>query len=491
MNSDCLLYHQNANKMNEPTFQKILAELKSELTGQKFGKIFPLSRNRLAIDFRLPDSKYLLISIEPNSPRIYLIRRRFKDLEAESRSPNSFVQYLRTRLSNGNLDEIDKYPNERILRFTFSSRNDVGQIDIYHMIGQFTGRSANIFLLDDRQYILDSWRENSGDGQEVNSKFLPPARKNAALRSGDPEVFQTGKFGSLSEALDQFYLERETETNFQNKAKKARDEVGKALGQRKRLQKNLLKDLENHGNPETWKRFGDLLLANIATAKRTGGFVAVVDYFDGEAPIIEIEVEENDSISQAAEKFFKKYTKARNARRQLADRLEAVDCEIAELESQKAKIERAVQEKDENFLESFSGEVEKPIRDRQKRTENFTGARRFTSSDGVEILVGRRAKDNDFLTFRIAKSLDYWFHAADYPGSHVVVRNPNKSEIPQTTLLEAAQIAAFFSQAKSEAKVAVHYTQKKFVNKPKGAIPGLVSLASFKTILVEPKIIPD
>jgi predicted ribosome quality control (RQC) complex YloA/Tae2 family protein len=70
----------------------------------------------------------------------------------------------------------------------------------------------------------------------------------------------------------------------------------------------------------------------------------------------------------------------------------------------------------------------------------------------------------------------------------VIVRNPDRREIPPTTLIEAAQIAAFYSQAKSQPKAAVHYTQKKFVNKPKGASPGLVSLASFKTILVEPKI---
>ncbi|MCA1607996.1 MAG: NFACT RNA binding domain-containing protein, partial [Acidobacteria bacterium] len=118
------------------------------------------------------------------------------------------------------------------------------------------------------------------------------------------------------------------------------------------------------------------------------------------------------------------------------------------------------------------------------------GVRQFTSSDGFEILVGKKAKDNDYLTFRMAKSLDTWMHAADYPGSHVVVRNPNRREIPQKTLLEAAQLAAFYSQARRHPKAAVHYTQKKFVNKPRGAAPGLVSLASFKTILVEPKV-PD
>jgi predicted ribosome quality control (RQC) complex YloA/Tae2 family protein len=90
----------------------------------------------------------------------------------------------------------------------------------------------------------------------------------------------------------------------------------------------------------------------------------------------------------------------------------------------------------------------------------------------------------------VAKSSDLWLHAADYPGSHVIVKNPGRGEIPQNTLLEAAQYAAFFSRAKEQPKVAVHYTQKKFVNKPKGASAGLVSLSSFKTILVEPKISP-
>ena len=77
-------------------------------------------------------------------------------------------------------------------------------------------------------------------------------------------------------------------------------------------------------------------------------------------------------------------------------------------------------------------------------------------------------------------------HAADYPGSHVVIRNRDRKEIPPATLLAAAQLAAFYSQGKAQPKAAVHYTLKKFVNKPKGAAPGLVSLASFKTLLVEP-----
>ncbi len=479
--------------MNEPTFQKIASEIEAELIGQKFGKIFPLARHRFAFDFRLPDSKYIFISIEPTSPRIYIIKRRFKDLEKQAKNPTSFVQFLRTRLSNGILEKLEKFADERILQFTFSTRNDVGQNEVYHLIAQFTGRSANLFLLDKNEYILDSCRENSGAGQEIANKYSPPIRERENGRTGEREIFPVKDFESLSMALDSFYLEKEADISFLNKAKTARAKLKKEIDKRKKLVGNLNKDLNNHGDAETWKRFGDLLLANLVTAKREGSKIFVTDYYDETTPTVEIEIDKNDAINEAAEKFFKRYTKSRNAQLEISKRLEIAESELANLNSQKEKVETAIKEEDENFLSNFSDKTAQKTQSKtnEKKSENFSGARQFTSSEGFEILVGRRAKDNDFLTFRVAKSLDLWLHAADYPGSHVVVKNPNRQEIPPRTLLEAAQIAAFYSQAKSQSKVAVHYTQKKFVNKPKGAVPGLVSLASFKTILVEPKIFED
>ena len=101
--------------------------------------------------------------------------------------------------------------------------------------------------------------------------------------------------------------------------------------------------------------------------------------------------------------------------------------------------------------------------------------------------MGRGARENDELTFRVARSYDTWMHAADYPGSHVVVRAKGKDDsIPHRTLVEAARLAAHFSQAREDSKVAVNYAQRKFVTKPRGAAPGLVYLSSFRTLLVEP-----
>ena len=91
------------------------------------------------------------------------------------------------------------------------------------------------------------------------------------------------------------------------------------------------------------------------------------------------------------------------------------------------------------------------------------------------------------ITFKLAKPQDVWLHAADYPGSHVVIRNPSRQAVPHRTVVEAAEIAAFYSQASEQRKAAVHYTQKKFVSKPPRSKPGLVRLSEFKTVMVEPR----
>lgn len=487
--------------MNEATLETVRVELEKALAARPFGKIFQLSRLTFAIDFRLSDASYLFVSVEPVNPRVYLIKRKLRDLEKLSVNPSPFVLFVRKRLSNAVLQKITKVENERALRFELFAQDEVEGFKKYTLIVQLTGRSANIFLLDERDFILDCLRENTGDGQEIASRYQPPKRavsgqlqktnNNERRATDNGQKFPKGNFETLSEALDAHYQNLESEKQFQAKAKSAAAKIKQEITKREKLVKKLNQDLANHGDAEKWKRFGDLILANLADAARVDDKVLVVDYFDENTPTIEIEIDRNLSLTEAAEKFFKLYTKARNAKAEIAGRMQILEAELADFALRKAEIERAIAEKDERFLAEINGEKAegKPQKAKDKRDDSFKGARKFTSSDGFEILVGKASKDNDYLTFRIAKSLDFWLHASDYGGSHVVVRNPNRLEnLPPQTLLEAAEIAAFYSQGRSQVKAAVNYTQKKFVNKPKGAAAGLVSLSGFKTILVEPKI---
>jgi predicted ribosome quality control (RQC) complex YloA/Tae2 family protein len=476
--------------VNIQTLEKIRDELAARLVGQKFGKIFPVARLQLAIDFRLHDSNYLFIGVEPNAPRIYLIKRRVRDLEKLAAHSSPFVLFLRKRLANAVLQSVEQMPDERVLRFEFEARTELGETENYSLIVQLTGRSANLFLLDKNDFVLDGLRETRGGGQEIGGKYAPPIWEGEKRKRGEGENFSVGNFESLSESLDEFYLEKDAEQRFQARAKAAAAKLKQEIGKREKLVKKLEQDLANHGDAEKWKRSGDLILANLSDAVRLDGKILVIDYFDENVPTVEIEADENDSLTEAAEKLFRRYTKARNAKAEISKRLDILTSELDELNLKKARLDEAIAEKDESVIDEFTTvKIEKPSgKQKEKHADNFTGARRFTSSDGFEILVGKASKDNDFLTFRLAKAGDLWLHAADYPGSHVVIRNPSRQEIPPKTLLEAAQIAAFYSHAREQPKVAVHYTPKKFVNKPKGAVAGLVSLSSFKTILVEPKI---
>ncbi len=227
----------------------------------------------------------------------------------------------------------------------------------------------------------------------------------------------------------------------------------------------------------------------LPTLSRDGNRVILKDYYSDGAPEIEMEVDENASLQDEAARYFARYTKAKRATEEINARRTQLKETITRLEKRKAEIERIVAAGDETALDMFAGKGKPPPTGKTKRkpADKMPGVRRYRSSDGYEILVGRAAHTNDQLTFRVARPHDLWLHSADYPGSHVVVRNHARSEIPHRTIIEAAQIAAKFSQAKNDSKVTVHYAQRKFLSKPKGAAPGLVRMSSFKTINVEPK----
>jgi len=475
--------------VNLAAISAIVSELAGALNDRRFGRIFPLSKLSFAIDLRLADSNYLFVSVEPAAPRIYLIKRRLREIERASSHLSPFALLLRKHLSGAVVAAVRQVLHERVIVIDLEGVSEIGEINKYSLVAQLTGRSANLFLLDHEGRIIDRLRATLGEGQQIGDEYRPPER-GESVASRQPSDAELVGGGPISEQLDRFYLEREEKARFNSIANSARARLKQEIAKKERLIDRMKADLLEHGNAEHWKRLGDLLLANSATAKREGEKVTVTDYFSDNASELVIEIAKEDSITQAAEKFFRRYTKARNAVTEIAQRLTSTEQELETLGSRAAELEKAIDSGDEEFVKQAAGTRAEPSKARTVAPSVPAGARKFISSDGLEILVGKKAIDNDQLTFRTAKSLDLWMHAADYPGSHVVVRNPNRKEIPQKTLLEAAQLAAFYSQGKSQPKAAVHYTQKKYVNKPRGSAPGLVSLAKFKTILVEPKV-PD
>lgn len=492
--------------MNEQLIEEVLEELRPALQGRPWGKVFQLSADTLAVDFRAGVGRYLLLSADPARPRLHLVARTVRELERASLSPSPFVLFLRKALGGATLRALTKDEGERVVRFEFSVPDALGEEGEATLVAQLTGRSSNLLLLDEHRRVRVAMRPARGAGQTEGEVYGPPERGQAQAppdaqtkaKRGGPDIPREG-FGSLSEALDSYYLRQEAERAFDARASSAGARLRQQIANLRKLRDNLRRDLEVHGDAEGHRRAGDLLLANIGTAVREGGKVRVTDFYAEDAPTVELEIDENRTLQEEAARRFARYAKAKRAAREIAERLEKIEPELSALEARREELERIVAARDGESLAAFEGgkagergrdKRSEPSRSKSSKrspAERGRALRRYLSSDGYEVIVGRGARENDELTFRVARSYDTWMHAADYPGSHVVVRARGKEDaIPHRTLVEAARLAAHFSRAGKDAKVAVNYTQRKFVSKPRGAAPGLVYLSSFRTLLVEP-----
>src|SRR5205085_11221735 len=140
--------------------------------------------------------------------------------------------------------------------------------------------------LDDRDRIVGSLSDSEHEGQRIGEPYTPPSRPSAGAKS-DRLPVSIGDGESVSDALDRYYTESEREARFRSRANAAIKQVKTEIARRNKLIERLNSDLAAHGDAERWKRYGDLLLANIATAERNGNLVRVTDYFDPAAPTIE------------------------------------------------------------------------------------------------------------------------------------------------------------------------------------------------------------
>jgi predicted ribosome quality control (RQC) complex YloA/Tae2 family protein len=472
--------------MHQDALEEICDEVGALLRGRFLGRLYQLTSSSLAIDFRLKEAGYLFINVNPSGARFHLIQRSSRELEKPSIPPSPFTQALRTNLGGGRLLSVLKDHGERIVRLNFSVADELGESHGRTLVAQLTGRSSNLFILDSETRITYALRAPRGEGQLIGQLYRPPEQQAQPI--SEELAIQRGNFPTLSTAVDEHYRRLDAEQTFTAQAHGLEADLRKEINRRLKLKANLQKDLVAHGRPDEHKRLGDLLLANISNAKREGSIVSLTDYYAEGGPTVEIEINENTSLQEAAAAAFSRYGKAKRAINEIATRLGQTENEVAQLESKLARLGKAIESRSLEALAEFVEPKKEPAKGdgKKKPASSLPGMRHYRSSDGYEVVVGRSARDNDQLTFKVARPNDLWLHAGDYPGSHVIVRNSKREEVPHRTIIEAAQLAAKFSQASKDSKVTVHYTPRKFISKPKGAAPGLVRMSSFRSITVEP-----
>lgn len=253
-------------------------------------------------------------------------------------------------------------------------------------------------------------------------------------------------------------------------------------------EKRLLKEQQKYRDAEGLQKTAQMLTSSGKDMEQHYSSVKVTDYFGEKPKNVEVPLDSAVSLRENIEKMFKQYQKAGRGKSIVARQLGELRNKRAAVGEQTKRLE-AIKDWD-TWLAIASKIPAKGTYPAAQKQDEPAPAKRFrrVEIDGREILIGKGARENDALTFDVAAPEDFWLHVADYSGSHVVVRNPSKDkDLDDSILVKAAQLAAFFSQARNASKVEVHYTKRKHVTKPRRAKPGLVRLVEFKSIKVEPR----
>ncbi|MEK5231062.1 NFACT RNA binding domain-containing protein [Lysinibacillus sp. FSL K6-0232] len=248
--------------------------------------------------------------------------------------------------------------------------------------------------------------------------------------------------------------------------------------------KKLTKDYERASKLDQFQLYGELLMANIYAFEKGATAVTVTNYYSETGEEITIPVSERKTPIENAQSYYTKYTKAKNALVMVQEQLEKTKEEIAYLEMLAQQVQQASPGDIEEIREELAEQGYLKLRHaKKKKKQAKPEPERYLSSTGIAISVGKNNKQNDMLTFKLAKRTEIWLHTKDIPGSHVVIHS---SEPDETTLREAATLAAYFSKARDSSSVPVDYTEIRQVKKPNGAKPGFVIYFEQKTLYIDP-----
>lgn len=296
-------------------------------------------------------------------------------------------------------------------------------------------------------------------------------------------------FASVSALLEGFYQERDQAAVIRQKAHDMRRLVMSNIERcvkKKEIQRKTRRETKGM---ELWKKKGELLTANIYAIPQGVTTFKTIDYYEEDLPEIEIAIDPAKTPAENAQKYFQKYNKAKRTLAALEIQEKQNDEELTYLESVLNALDAAAELADLAEIRTElaeSGFLRRQVQKKGSQKPKKAKPLRYLSSDGYEILVGKSNLQNDELTLRIADPTDLWLHTKEIPGSHVIIRTNGKSEVPESTLEEAANLAAFYSKAKHSSMVPVDYTQRKNVKKPNGAKPGMVIYLTNRTIYITP-----
>lgn len=545
----------------------IVHELNSTLKTGRVARISQPYPAELIITIRAQRHNYaLLLSANPTYPRVQITEVPFTNPAV----PTNFTMTMRKYLDGAILEEIDQVGNDRIIRLTFNTRDELGDSQRLVLVSEIMARHSNISLVNEKTgKIIDTIKHVGSDQNRVRlllpgatfvmppkqdkanpylpnqlysdlvrqypdpqelakqlqaryeglsrdtardladrliaSDHLPTTYQQFIHRFDQPEpVIIDGRkkdfmafpplnaaadglqyFATLSALLDNYYQQKAQQDRSKELAGQVIKVIKNELKKDRRKVKKLNKELDDANKADQYRTRGEILITYLGKLKPGMDSITLPNFYDDNKPL-KISLSPELSPSRNAQKYFTKYDKLKASVAHVNEQLKLANAEIDYFENIQNQIELAspadIQEIRLELQEE--GYIKRKHKGKKQRKVRASKPEQFHTSDGTTVLVGKNNLQNDRLSFKTANKNEIWLHVKDIPGSHVVIRDTNPSD---ETILEAAQLAAYFSKGRDSDNVPVDYLPVKLLRKPNGAKPGFVTFTGQKTLRVTPK----
>lgn len=429
------------------------------------------------------NAKTVIVCTAQNSVRINETRKKIPKNE----KPLRFMEFLRSKIKGCRINFCEQIGLERVIKIVLSHSEN----EIYNMYIRLWNNAANIILCDKNDLVLDSMFRRPDKYEIKGETFIPPAvdknkladaQKRFPVRewkqalNGSLEGKKFSSFTSFNQFVDWWYSEHADNLSRESLLEKAEKWYNLNRSKRENALKNLEEKLKTFDNAEKLKHQGDLILSYGFKIDKKSKFLECEDYETEKT--VNILINPEKSAQENAAEYYKNYKKMISG----ADELKK-DIEIAKIQLE--KLEKSYEEiKNEKNPVKIEQLLRKDSTPKQQQKKNHPGL--DYTVDGWYILVGRDANENDELLRHFVRGEDLWLHVRDFPGGYVFIKAQKGKTVPLEILLDAANLAVYYSKARKNTKVDLYYTHVKYLRRAKNGPKGLVIPTQEKNLCITP-----
>jgi predicted ribosome quality control (RQC) complex YloA/Tae2 family protein len=470
--------------LNWKEIDLVLAEL--DLAGSRIERIVQPSFDAVAFSlYKAGKTTELLVSIAQGACRVHSLR----SAPPKPARPLRFMECLRSRIKGGRIESLAQIGHERLLRFDISVPRDAveggegPEILRYRLYARLWSGAGNLVLVDGSGLVVDALarrpkkNEVSGATCTIEEDVAARAAERAARGEAEREFVARDLpgGGSYNERVEALYAERGGELSRERLVEAARERFRRREAVLEERLAELGARAEEYRDGERLRELGDILMANQG-GSYDGRYIECEDFYRGGS--VRIPVDPSRSIVDNARELYERQRKARSGLAELEAEIQATR---ASLEAERAAL-AAVEAEADPFLIARSLAKGGAARDKPKR-RSYPGL--SLERGGWLILVGRNAKENDELLRSHVRGSDLWLHARDWPGSYVFIKARKDKSVPLDILLDAANLAIYYSKGRSNGGGDLYYTFAKYLRRAKDGPKGLVIPTQEKNLSVK------